>query len=258
MRRRTALSLAGTALAGLAGCTSVQNDSTDTRSTTDSGGSGSLDVGFDALQPAVIELFVDAYEFEMTDGSQYLFLSGADATASDRQFRFDGSEYDPGVDTSYDLVRAPSTFGAPTGASDWVVFELPESGDAGDAALRGPDGEWQPGDALRERLAAPVPSLAVTGFEGPSTVPADDSPTFTVTVSNASDTDGRFIGVFEPQYGRTSAQLVSRSVPAGETVTLDATVDAVGTPTPGREQGNPLSYELLWPGGSETATLAVE
>ncbi|MDS0280839.1 hypothetical protein [Haloarcula onubensis] len=254
MRRRTALSLAGTALAGVAGCASLSTERNQSPA-----GTGSLAVAFDALQPAVVELFVDAYEFEAAADSQYLFLSGADATGPDRRFRFDGSEYDPGVDTSYDLVRAPSTFGAPTEVDDWVVFELPETGDGSDAALVGPDGEWRPNDTLRERLAAPVPSLDVTEFEGPSAVPAGDSPTFTVTVSNESDTDGRFLGVLRPPEGSyTTGQLASRSVEAGASVTLEATVDAVGTPTPGYGQGNALRYELDWTGGSEIATLAVE
>jgi hypothetical protein len=57
---------------------------------------------------------------------------------------------------------------------------------------------------------------------------------------------------------RVQKALVSRTVAAGVTVTLEATVDAAGTPTPGREQGNTLRYELDWSGGSETATLAVK
>jgi len=259
MRRRTALTLAGTAFAGLAGCASLQSDGTDARSSTGATQSGPLAVELDALQPAVIQLFVDAYEFEVAADSQYLFLVGPDATGPNRRFRFDGSEYEAGVDTSYDLVRAPSSFGAPTEASDWAVFELPETGDTSDAALVSPDGEWRPDDALRARLAAPLPSLHVTEFGMPSSVPAGTSPTVTVTVSNESDTDGRFLGILRPPAGSyTTGQLVSRSVAAGTTATLEATVDAVGTPTPGREQGNSLRYALDWPGGSETATLAVE
>ncbi len=256
MRRRALLAVSGTALAGLAGCTAQQSD--DTLSPAGGTQSGSLAVEFAALQPAVVELFVDAYEFETSDDSQYLLLTGADATASDRRFRFDGTEYDPGVDTSYDVVRAPSEFGDPTEATDWAVFELPETGDASDAALVGPSGEWRPGDALRARLAAPFPSLQVT-FAAPSSVPAGSQPSFTVTVSNESDTDGQFLGIRRPPAGSYSTgYLVSRPVPAGETVTLETTGDTVETPTPGSGRGDTVTYELVWPGGSATASVTVE
>ena len=258
MRRRTALALSGTALAGLAGCASRQNDATDGPLDTGTDGSGSLSVGLDALQPAAVKLFVDAYEFEATDDSQYLFLNGADARGSDCRFRFDGSEYEPGAKTSYDLVRAPSTFGPPTESDDWVVFDLPETGGAEEAALVCPDGEWRPDAALRDRLAAPLPSLQVA-FDGPSSVPAGDRPRFTVTVSNESDTDARFLGIFRRSYGALgTGQLVSRPVEAGSTVTLDATGGAAEAPTPGSGRGNSLTYRLLWPGGRDTTTLAVE
>lgn len=271
MRRRQLLTACGTALSALAGCGSPRSDgrSPTRNGTADStpGGAvsstpgGTLDVQLDALQPAVVQLFVDAYEFDAAAGSQYLFLAGPEATGADRRFRFDGTEYTPGVETSYDLVRAPSTFGEPTGASEWAVFELPETGDAADAALLAPDGEWRPGDALRSRLAASLPSLAVTSFEAPSSVAAGDRPTFTVTVENTSDTDGRFVGILRPPEGALSTgQLVSRTVDAGATVTLDATGEAVETPTPGTggEDGDTLEYELTRPDSTTTTSLSVQ
>jgi len=245
------LAAAGTTLATLAGCAGGRRADGPTPVAEQPG------VAFDALQPAVVELFVDAYEFVSTRDSQYLFVFNTDAVGDAPRFRFDGTDHDPGVDTSYDLVRAPSAFGVPVEIPDWTVFELPETGDGSDAALVGSDGEWRPGDALKERLSAPLPSLDVTDFTGPSSVPAGDSPPFSVTVSNESEYEGRFLAVLRPQYGLTTGQLVSRSVAAGATVTLEATVDAVGTPTPGRGQGNALRYELDWPDGSTTTTLTV-
>lgn len=252
MRRRHALALCGTALTTLAGCGGRQSDTATPGRT--------LSVQPDGLQPAVVQLFVDAYEFEARAGSQYLFLSGPDATGPERRFRFDGTDHEPGVDTSYDLVRAPSTFGPPTDASDWTVFELPETGEASDAALVAPDGEWRPGEPLRTRLAAPLPTLAVTGFTAPSVL-TGSRPTFTVTVRNPSDHVGRFLGILRPPDGSyRPGQLVARDVPAEGSTTLEATGEPVATPTPGTggSDGDTLEYELAWPGGSTTTSLSVQ
>ena len=261
MRRRQVLTACSTALTALAGCGSRPADTAGSP-TPDGPASttGPLDVQLDALQPAVLQLFVDAYEFGGSDGSQYLFLRGPDATGPDRRVRFDGTEYTPGVETSYDMVRAPSTFGDPTEASDWTVFELPETGDASDAALVAPGGEWRPDESLRTRLSATLPSLRVTAFET-SPVTAGDRPTFSATVENTGDTEGRFVGILRaPEASLLTGQLVSRAVPAGASVTLEATGGAVETPTPGTggADGDTLTYELSWPGGSETASLTVE
>ncbi|WP_277540032.1 hypothetical protein [Haloarcula laminariae] len=256
MRRRTLLAASGTALAGLAGCSSRRSG----EAPSPAGGtqSGSLDVEFDTLQPAVFDLFVDAYELDGSDGSQYLFLTGTDAAGPARRFRFDGTEHDPGDAASNELARAPSTFGPAAEGGDAAVFELPATGDASDAALVTPDGEWRPDDALRARLAGPLPSLQV-GFEGPSSVSNGSPPSFTVTVSNESETEGRFLGLLRRRYGALmTGQLVSRSITAGATATLEPTGEVAEAPTPGSGRGDTLTYDLVWPGGTESIAVTVD
>ena len=256
MRRRTLLATSGTALAGLAGCGSRQRP--DSQTATDATRTDSLALELDALQPAVVELFVDAYELVARPNSQYLFLTGPAVDGEDRRFRFDGERYEPGVDIDY-CVATPDVPGCAQNPP-WLLFELPETGDASDAALLAPEGQWQPDDGLRARLSTPLASPQLTSFELDADVAAGTAPTFSLSARNDSADDAWFVGALNRLDAMTrSVAPVSYLVPAESTVSWHVLGNEVGTPTPSRNGGSStLEYELTWLGGSETVTVPVQ
>lgn len=107
----------------------------------------SLTVEFSALQAGFVELNVDAYEVVSDPTSQYLFLnvsvdSGTSPSLSDFRFRFDGDRYPPITPTDEPVVHRRDDEGdSYDSGSGWVLFEVPETGDASHAGLVWPGGE---------------------------------------------------------------------------------------------------------------------
>lgn len=256
MRRRTFLAASGTALTAFAGCGSRQRHRTDSPAATQTR-TDSLALELDALQPAVVELFVDSYELVANPDSQYLFLTGPAVDGEDRRFRFDGESYEPGIDIDYCVARpdVPACARNPP----WLLFELPETGDATDAALLAPDGAWRPDDSQRARLSAPLPSPRLTSFELDADVAAGTAPTFSLSARNDGADDAWFVGALN-RVGATTRSVapVSYLVPAESTVSWTVVGNEVGTPTAVRNGGSStLEYELTWLGGSETVAVSV-
>ncbi len=280
MRRRQVLALCGAGIAGLAGCLS---DPSGDESPPASGptatptGDGTatptppateLSVTVDALQPAFVGLNVDAYGMVSEPDSQYLFLgvsvlSGPRPSPSDIVFRFDGDEYGPirpgeGPDVQREVGSGDG------GESGWVLFRLPETGDAGDAALVWPGGEWRPDERLRVRLAAPLPPLSVAEWTVPETVSVGNTVAFEFAVRNRGDLPGRFVGAVNAEgwAPHRPVAILSRRIPPGETESWevageeielfdDELAQEVGDDEPD------ITYELLWPGGSEDKSVRV-
>ncbi|WP_435062442.1 hypothetical protein [Halobaculum sp. EA56] len=284
MRRRTVLALCGS---GLAGCTSGQRTGTTTSGdgeTTTSAGTTSgtatppddveLSVEFDALQPALVALNVDYLDLHSTSSSQYLFLrvsASADPAParSDLSFRFDGGSYPPLEPTETpDLHREFDSESAPRyeadGGSGWVIFELPETGDAGDAAFVWPGGEWRPDGQVRARLAAPFPPLSVERWEVEPTVALGGRTSFRVAVTNAGDVLGRFVGGINAEGWQPHRPIavISRQIPPGETVAWDVPGEEVELVSDGMadrvgDGEADIDYEFVWPGGSRSASVRV-
>lgn len=287
MHRRQFLLTYGAGMAGLAGCLSEQRaDGTGT--TTDGSPTSmatavdtsptptatavdtSLTVEFSALQAGFVELNVDVYEMVSDPTSQYLFLnvsvnSGTAPSLSDFRFRFDGDEHPPITPTEDPWVHRQDDEGDSYDAgSEWMLFELPETGDASDAALVWPGGEWQPDEPLRARLGVELPSLSLTEWVVPETVPLDGHSTFEFTAHNESDHAGRFIGAINADgwMPHRPVAIVSRRVPpngseswtvGGEEITLveEALSESVGDGEPD------ITYELVWTGGDRDRQVGV-
>lgn len=276
MHRRQFLLSCGGGIAGLAGCLSEQRDD-GTVATTDGSPTQtttaldtSRTVEFSALQAGFIELNVDAYEMVSDPMSQYLFLnvslnSDTAPSLSDFRFRFDGDEHPPILPTEDPWVHRQDDEGdSYNSGSGWVLFELPETGDASDAALVWPGGEWQPNENLRARLGREVPSLSLTEWVVPETVPLDSLSTFEFTVHNESDYAGRFIGAINADgwMPHRPITIVSRRVPpneseswevSGEEITLveESLSESVGDGEPD------ITYELVRTGGKRDRQVSV-
>lgn len=234
MHRREALALCGAGLASLAGCSSGRGGERDAptgdaspRSTTPP--ETELTVEFDALQPTLVELNTDYYQLVTADDRQYLVLSvdvvsGPAPERSALAFRFDGAEH---ATRTWERIPALQSDGSAgeqypgENGSGWVVFDLPETGDASDAALVWPGGEWRPDAHLRAQLAASLPSLSLTEWQAPETVPLDGTTEFELTVRNEDDRTGWFVGAVNAEgwYPGRPVARISRRIPAGETAT---------------------------------------
>lgn len=288
MERRQLLRFCGAGLAGLSGCTfSAKHDSTATANqetdrltgtdeppttTVDEGtATGTnpgtdLAIGFDALQPAVVEIDVDF--LKLVFGGQFLYLkvsveTGPTPALQDLAFRFDGDSFAPIPPSELSayraLIDADQYEPAKGDAAGWVLFELPERGDASDAALVWPGGAWRPGEDLRTRLGATLPTLTLEEWHVPDAVPNRSRPRFQFTVRNEGAHIGRFIGginaialdgVHYPD------RRVSRQIPPGQRQTWDVTGRSVGgSDIPSEVIGDEspdIEYELISPSGNRT------
>jgi hypothetical protein len=285
VHRRALLSLCGTGLVGLAGCVSPQSaadsrtatggDPTSTPDTASSAtpADGDLTVELDALQPAVVVRNVDYLDVHAAPSSQYLYLhlstEGAAPARSDLAFRFDGESHAPlgpeGTPTVYRRVysAAPPPYD-PDAGSGWLLFELPATGDASDAALVRPEGEWHPDERLRARLAAPPPPLSVVEWSVPSTVAVGGRTAVRIGVRNDGDVHGRFVGGINADgwYPHRPIARVSRRIPPGEVVTWEVPgegIDLVSEGMAGRVSDGEadVDYELVWTGDDRSGSVRV-
>lgn len=264
MHRRQVLALGGAGLTALAGCTAGRTD----RAVPDT----ELSVELDALQPAAVELNVDYYRIASEPDTQYLFLdvaatSGPAPSLPDLAFRFDGEDHAPDDPAGEPVYRGYSVDyygGGEEDGSGLVLFELPETGDASDAALVWPGGEWRPDERLRARLAAPSPVVVLEAWSVPETVPLDSSPTFEFRVRNEGDLAGRFVGGINGVWWGLHRPVtpVSRRIPPGETSSWtvageeirlvdDEFSDSVGDGEPD------IDYELVWTDGDASRAVRV-
>ena len=205
-----------------------------------------------------------------SDGRQFLYLdveasaidaSGTDAPARDAfAFRFAGethsswrrSENAPlwraWTDGDGDRYTAESESG-------WVLFELPEAGDASDAALEwsGNGVAWRPPESLRARLAAQPPSLSLDWPVPETTTHGETEIGFAVT--NEGDRVGRFVGGLNETNIRTAyspIEAFNRPVQPGETLNWTITHDnGVTLESDSVDDGEPDgAYVLSWQGGT--------
>lgn len=275
MRRRSVLaSTAALLTSGFAGCLEQSESISDptitppTETSSTPGTTGdrpttyafdvSMSVEVDRLQPSVVTLGIDSISAVGAE-KQYLFLH-VDVTDGDPPqrsafgFRFGGERYSPGWNGDGQLWRAGETddrYDAGTG-SGWLVFALPESGNADDAALVLGRREWPVDEATRERLAEPAPPLTLEWNVPETPTPGQTPIGFTVT--NEGDYDTRFVAGLNETNVRTAyspIQAFSRLIPAGETVSWEVTHDN-GTPPgdPNVDDGEPDgTYVLSWTNG---------
>jgi hypothetical protein len=156
-----------------------------------------------------------------------------------------------------------SPYSADAGAG-WLLYVIPESGDASDAALTWGEGAWVPEGLPRERLAGPAPTLSLS-FEGPATAtyPADggvDAPAaidLTYEVTNEGEHDTWFVGALNrSDFVEGTVGVRRRRVPAGETVTWTdtETVPADRIADFGGEDPQ-ARYRLEWAGDRRTVTV---
>jgi hypothetical protein len=279
MRRRALLATLASAGTLTAGCLGDDSDepsdrSTDThtRMSTATPPETELTVELDALQPALVELDTDHYRLVTESERQYLVLavsviSGPPPSRSALAFRFGGTEHAPRTWDRIPARQSDATSGeqySGENGSGWVAFELPETGDASDAALVWPGGEWRPDDRLRAQLAASLPALSLEAWRVPETVPLDGTTAFELTVRNDGDQPGWFVGAINASgwYPHRPVGRISRRIPSGETVTWEAPGEEIELPGEDWSESvgdgeTDIDYELVWPDGTESESVRV-
>ncbi|WP_135663904.1 hypothetical protein [Halorhabdus rudnickae] len=251
---------------------STETDTDTSTEPTTGEGNGRLSVTVERHQPAVVEL-TNPDSIGLTGGekTQYLYLwvevtEGDPPMREDLAFRLAGDRHElRPAEQPFRLWRAynhsEERYDAKRG-SGWVLFELPETDDASDAALVWPGGEWQPDPDLRTRLASPFPSLSVE-WSVPETVTPGMEPAIEFTVTNEGERDGRFVAALNRTGGGIAYMPVAairKSIPAGETVSWTVT-DTYAVRAPPEEEmgdGQPdMEYKLRQLGGRETREVRI-
>jgi hypothetical protein len=159
-------------------------------------------------------------------------------TAPGFSFRAAGETYQPGIDGVDSPGWAGSTFAGREGGlvagqhegSGYLAFTVPSPIDAADPRIRldAEDRAWPLPDAARERLATPSPSFRLDGFEAPDSVERPHSVDVSLTVTNTSDVDGRFVaGLHWPTNvvaDDDETHVLRQDVAAGASSTLSRTL----------------------------------
>lgn len=282
MNRRQVLAVLGAGTTGLAGCNRTQRNETATPTPTEPSGAATtptasptatlasdrdLKVSFDALQPAYVDLSVDNYRMVSEPDTQYFFLaveveSGLPPALSDFGLRFDGTDYSPlERDTSSEIIRNRARDESwsidDRYLSGWIVFELPETGDASDVNLTWPGGGWRPDRDTLERLAAPLPSLSLVEWHVPETAREGSHVTFGFTVSNDTDLPGHFVGAINASDSiigpHHPVAVVSREISPNDTESWEVVGDdapPIILPDDLPDDVKPtVTYEFVWAGG---------
>lgn len=260
MRRRALLAAGGLTLAGIAGClSSPANSPADQSPTTDrTTASDAASVAVDRVQPGVLWMTYPDAVSVIGDDSQYLYLdfdAGEEGPARiEITLQFDGANYVPmDVRGTRRLWRRREGGYYTDGPSGWLLFELPGTGDASDATLRWPGGEWVLPESARKRLSSPMPSLSVT-VDGPETMTVGMGVTLTIRATNEGDRLTRFLAAVDqtdPVY--RPVDTVSRPLGAGESVSAE--IFASPTPISGMDEkylGDgeaDASFSIDWIGG---------
>jgi hypothetical protein len=115
----------------------------------------------------------------------------------------------------------------------YVAFELDSPLDADDPRIvlerGGESGEWDLPDDARETLAASAPSFDLDSLSVPDSIQQGDPLELELSVTNTSDTAGRFLAaVYWPTEliaDDDESHLIERSADAGETVTASLSID---------------------------------
>lgn len=267
MKRRGIVSVLAASLVGITGCTGrsfrgsadEQPSTTGQTTTPERTTTPTLSIAALTLQPGVVSRMGADYVGVSDGAEQFLYLDvtvdeGTPPSPGSFRFRFDGETYAP-VDDLDGLwkTRTSDPYTEDEGAG-WLLFRLPETGEATTARLEWSGGEWQPGAALRQRLLTPSPPMSAS-MSVPETMRSEEKPAVTVRVTNDGSVAGRFVAGLNrsgPNVAQIPVGSVSVAVPAGETV--ERTVDDgayMGTPAADDvgDDDPDVTYTLDWTGG---------
>jgi hypothetical protein len=153
-------------------------------------------------------------------------------------FRAAGETYQPGIDGVDSPGWSGSTFAGREGGlvagdhegSGFLAFTVPSPLEAENPRVRldAEDRAWSLPDAASKRLASPSPSFRLDSFEAPDSVDRPHTFDVSLTVTNTSDVDGRFVaGLHWPTNAVADddeTTVLREDVAAGASATLEETL----------------------------------
>lgn len=245
--RRTLLRTGALAVsAGLAGCVGSLGDDTDevtTTTETPATETTESDPPTESEPPLAVEgvhvqsSFVrlttpDSADVAAPEGTQFVFAdvrpsaSGSSLPAPEElslvadDRRFEGTTTPGSTYGSYQLYEQGSAYNPDEREPGWVAFEVPDPLDAGEVALTY-DSEGRTvsetlGSEVRETLAEPPTEFELVAVDAPETTRDWESFEISITVENASETDGAFRAVVNQTHPVYRFWPVEVAVPAGE------------------------------------------
>lgn len=241
--RRTYLVGAGSLFAAAAGCVSSggdEDDPTETPASTPDSGVTVENVG--VRKAVTYESTMGSGGVLAAEGKQYVVASvTADRRVSASAFAFESDDdaWQPGLpDTAGGVNRSVAGREggpldhphAPDGA--YLAFVVPSPLSASEPKITYSDGEsgpWPLDEDDRERLAAPEATFELEELDVPSEVQQGETLDVSMTVTNTSETDGRFLAAV---YWPTDAiadddesHVLERDVTAGDDVTASLEID---------------------------------
>jgi len=252
MKRRAFLGASGIALGALlGGCVSDANDSgqSDTPSPTTTPAESDLSVDNIVVRKAITyESIMGSGGVLAAEGKQYVVASvwaDRELSASDFTFETDEQSWQSGLPDTAGAIN--HTVAAHEGGAvgrrfvkdqSYLAFVVPSPLSATNPRIRftgDSEAEWPLPDAAVERLAAPEPRFELDSLDVPDTVSQGETLSLSLTASNVSDTDGRFLAAVYWPTNRIAdddeSHLVERSVAAGETTTATLSLDTRYTTT---------------------------
>lgn len=223
-----------------------------------------LTVSVEMIRPGLVRMnSPDSTAVRGTTDDQYLVLDvtvpeslpASDAPAEEEfRLQFDGREHPAmDLDRGFTLWRARGREWAYSDGGGALVFELPDAGNAGDATLVWPGGEWDLPGETRRRLAAPTPSPSASVAVSEA-VAVGEAPTLTFEITNEGGREAWFVAAIDrvgPSVAHVPAEQLSVPVPAGETVIKRVTDSFYGYPSgEAVSDGEPdATYHIDWVGG---------
>jgi len=242
MHRRSLLTALGAGLAGVAGCLSesqptangtvTNTDTTPDESVTDTGTvtPDGLRLERITVQKAVTyESLLGSGGVLAGDDQQYVVgaIRGVD-DATDLEFTFETAS-DSWSESLPDTAGSRN-YSVAGRERPYVAFTVPSPLSATNPRIVGADrGEWEIPESQRETLDASAPRFELDGLTVPDSVSQGEDLSVSLTATNVSETDGRFLAAL---YWPTNliadddeSHVLDRSVAAGEQVTATVDID---------------------------------
>lgn len=246
--RRSLLAALGTGVTSLSGCL-VLNDDTGTPTSTRHGAKASDTPTGEVTDSVITDVVVrKAITYASVMGSGGVLAGGqqyvvatvrADSPATDYEFSFEAGEesYAPGLPHTHGAMNR-SVAGHGNGAAwesrsvsnrspYYLAFSVPSPLEASDPLIRATGEETverRLSDEGRKRLAAPEPRFELDSLAVPEEVSEGEPLSVSVTVTNVSETDGRFLAAAywptELIADDDESHVVEREMAAGRTATV--------------------------------------
>jgi hypothetical protein len=259
MDRRQLLATLATGIGGVAGCLTetpgesmlpAGNGTTD-EPATGPGSTGQPEANTDTVSEIVVrkavryESFLGSGGVLAADGRQYVVasLKGKNGQLDDEYvFEASGQTWEADLSTTGGRTRSVAD-------REWPVigFDLPSPLSASTPRIRSEDsGErWTLGDDASTVLSEPGPRYELNGLTAPETVSQGEPMTVELSVTNVSETDGRFLAAVYWPTERIAdddeSHVIERTVAAGDTVS--ATLDIGTSATVNETKAVTLSVE---------------